>query len=154
MDGAGTARAEWFVRQVASADGLWGEHSQSRRLPPDVGLIGTADHGLAEFAEDKKLLVRERQFDQLRFAGDSRGLQMWGDESLMNDLVERTGGELADPADFVGPDPTGPARARLGEKVLIPPDDIAVIPKGFDKRLRCYHGGLSRAEVEIPLLIA
>lgn len=124
------------------------------RLPPDVGLIGTADHGLAEFPERKKILVRDKHFDPLRFAGDSRGVQMWGEESLMGDLVGSTGGELADPTDLVGPDPTESALTRLGEKVLIPPDDIAVIPKGFDKRLRCYHGGLSRAEVEIPLLIA
>jgi hypothetical protein len=64
-----------------------------------------------------------------------------------------TGGSLVDGASLIGPDPTPEALSRLGERVLLAPDDRALIPKGFDKRLRCYHGGLSTAEVEIPLLV-
>jgi hypothetical protein len=71
----------------------------------------------------------------------------------MDELLRQTGGELADPTTLIGPEPTRTARSRLGERVLLPPDDIAVLPGGFDKRLRCYHGGLSRAEVEIPVLV-
>ena len=92
-------------------------------------------------------------FDELRFAGDTRGVHVWGDEGLMHDLDEMTGGSLVDGAPLIGPDPTPQALSRLGEKVLLPPDDRAFIPKGFDKRLRCYHGGLSTAEVDIPLLL-
>ena len=58
-----------------------------------------------------------------------------------------------DPVDLIGPDPTPVAMSRLGDKLLLPPDDKTVIPKGFDKRLRCYHGGLTPAEMEIPLLV-
>ena len=122
-------------------------------LPLNAALIGTADHGLVEFSEDQKQLIRDPRFNDLRFAGDTRGVHLWGAQSLMDDLVEVTGGELVDPASLIGPDPTPTALARLGERVLIPPDDNAVLPKGFDKRLRCYHGGLSRDEVEIPLLV-
>jgi len=123
------------------------------RIPPDVVLLGTADHGLAGFSEKQKILVRDAKYDRLRFGGDSRGVQMWGDPGLMEELASETGGILVDPGPLLGPDPTPAARSRVGEMVLIPPDDIAVIPKGFDKRLRSYHGGLSRAEVEIPLLV-
>jgi hypothetical protein len=122
-------------------------------MPPDVTLLGTADHGLAEFGEDRKLLIRGNRYTGLRFAGDPRGVNLWGDPGLMEMLAEETGGSLADPASLIGPNPTTVALSRIGEKVLLPPDDIAVIPKGFDRRLRCYHGGLSRAEVEIPLLV-
>jgi hypothetical protein len=122
-------------------------------LPPGVAVLGTSDHGLAEFTEEQKMLIRQPEFSDLRFAGDTRGVQLWGDPGVMTDLVDLTGGALANPVPLIGPDPVEVALTRLGERVLIPPDDVAVIPKGFDKRLRCYHGGLSRAEVEIPLLI-
>jgi hypothetical protein len=123
------------------------------RLPPGVALIGTADHGLLEFTNDQKQLIRDPRFDELRFAGDTRGLHLWGNEGLMSDLAETTGGSLIDAVTLIGPDPTPEALSRLGEQVLLAPDDRAFIPKGFDKRLRCYHGGLSTAEVEIPLLV-
>jgi hypothetical protein len=122
-------------------------------MPPDVTLLGTADHGLAEFGEDRKILIRGNRYTGLRFAGDPRGVNLWGDPGLMEMLAEETGGSLADPGALIGPDPTPTALSRVGQRVLLPPDDIAVIPKGFDRRLRCYHGGLSRAEVEIPLLV-
>jgi hypothetical protein len=35
---------------------------------------------------------------------------------------------------------------------LAPPGK-AVLPPAFDKRLKAYHGGISREEIEIPLLI-
>jgi hypothetical protein len=122
-------------------------------LPPDVAVIGTADHGLLEFSETDKIILREPHFDSLRMAGDTRGVQMWGDPKLMEEMADATGGELADPLALIGPDPTGTARSRLGEKVLLASDDTVIIPKGFDKRLRCYHGGLHPDEVRIPLLV-
>jgi hypothetical protein len=36
---------------------------------------------------------------------------------------------------------------------LVPPNGKVILPPGFDKRLRCYHGGVTRAEIEIPLLV-
>lgn len=140
-----------FGEAMRLAVGVW--EKLAAQLPPDVALIGTADHGLAEFGDDQKMLIRDHRFDGLRFAGDSRGVQMWGERALMDEMVALTGGELADPRALVGPDPTDLVVGRLGERVLIPPDHLAVLPRGFDKRLRCYHGGLSRAEVEIPLLV-
>ncbi len=141
-----------FTRSVQEAADLW--ERITSRMPPGAVLLGTADHGLAPFPDDKKLLVGRKAYSNLRFAGDSRGVQMWGDPDEMERLAEESGGDLTDPADLVGPSPTATAKSRLGERVLLPPDDLVVIPKGFDKRLACYHGGLSRAEVEIPLLIA
>jgi hypothetical protein len=140
-----------FTEAVRLAAGVW--EGISAGLPPGVTLLGTADHGLAEFPEDKKLLIRGNRYTGLRFAGDTRGVYLWGDPDLMARLVEETGGVLADPALLIGPEPTETARSRIGERVLLPADDIAVIPKGFDRRLRCYHGGLSCAEVDIPLLV-
>ena len=140
-----------FAEAIKVVVGVW--EGLVAQLPPGVALIGTADHGLVEFTDDQKQLIRDPRFDELRFAGDTRGVHLWGDEGLMHDLAEMTGGSLVDGAPLIGPDPTPQALSRLGEKVLLPPDDRAFIPKGFDKRLRCYHGGLSTAEVDIPLLL-
>jgi len=35
---------------------------------------------------------------------------------------------------------------------MAPPGKV-LLPPGFDKRLRSYHGGRARDELEIPLLI-
>ena len=123
------------------------------RLPADVALIGTSDHGLVEFSEDDKILVRDKRYDPLRFAGDPRGVLLWGERSLIDALRDDTGGSLVDPLDLIGPNPSPDAQRRIGHDLLVPPNGKVILPPGFDKRLRCYHGGVSRAEIEIPLLV-
>ncbi|HJR86786.1 MAG TPA: hypothetical protein VJ930_03940, partial [Acidimicrobiia bacterium] len=41
---------------------------------------------------------------------------------------------------------------RLPDAVLLAPPDAVILPWGFDKRLRGYHGGLEPVEADIPLL--
>ncbi len=140
-----------FTAAMKAASMVW--EGIVSRLPAGVAVLGTADHGLMEVTEDDKLLVRARRFDALRFGGDTRGVQLWGDPVLMEDLAESVGGSLADPIGLIGPDPTETTLSHLGERLLLAPRGKAVIPKGFDKRLRCYHGGLTPEEVAIPLLM-
>ncbi len=140
-----------FTAAMKLASTVW--ESVISALPPGAAAVATADHGLVDVAESAKTLVRDPVFDPLRFAGDPRGVQVWGDDHLIADLVDLSGGELADPLDLVGPDPGDLARARIGPKLLLAPPGGAIIPRGFDKRLRSYHGGLSPEEVEIPLLV-
>jgi hypothetical protein len=140
-----------FSEAVRMASNVW--ESMASRMPPGAVLLGTADHGLVGIEESEKILVRDDRYQGLRFAGDPRGVQLWGDKGLMEDLASETGGMLVDPKMLIGPEPTGRALTRIGERVLLPPVDRVILPPGFDKRLRAYHGGLSRAEVEIPLLV-
>jgi hypothetical protein len=123
-------------------------------LPPDVTLLGIADHGLIEYSEESKVLIREKPFDSLRYGGDPRGVHLWGDPAVVEELAALTGGELADPLSLLGPDPGPATRRRSGESLLIAPEGKVILPPGFDKRLLSYHGGLAPAEVEIPLLVA
>jgi hypothetical protein len=122
-------------------------------LPPGAVVLGTADHGLMEVTENDKILVREPRFESLRFAGDGRGVHLWGDGDLIDELAGMTGGELVDPLPLLGSDPSTKTISHVGERLLLAPRGKVVLPKGFDKRLRCYHGGLSPEEVEIPLLV-
>lgn len=140
-----------FSDMIDAAVRIW--EGISVGLPLDVALIGTADHGLVEFGEPDKLIVRDPSFESLRFSGDARGVHVWGDEGPIRDFAAVTSGQLAEASALIGPGPTEQALARLGQELVIAPEDKVILPKGFDKRLRCYHGGLTPDEVRIPLLI-
>lgn len=140
-----------FSEAIKLAAGVW--DALRNRLPPQVTLIGTADHGLINFSETQKQLVREPEFDELRMGGDTRGVQLWGDADIAESLRSLTGGTLADPTTLVGPDASPITLERLGSHVVLAAPDQVILPRGFDKRLKAYHGGLDRREVEIPLLI-
>lgn len=120
---------------------------------PHVLVLGTADHGLLSVSEEDKILIRDSVFDDLRFAGDTRGVHLWGDQGLMQRLAEETGSVLTDPIGLIGESPTDVSRSRLGEQILLAPAGKALLPRGFDKRLKAYHGGLSDQELKIPLLV-
>ena len=78
---------------------------------------------------------------------------MWGDQELIEDFATLAGGELIDPAAAYGGELSGPARSRVGQALVLAPKGKVILPPGFDKRLRAYHGGLDPAEVEVPLLV-
>jgi len=141
-----------FTAAMRLAANIWDELAS--RLPPDATLIGTADHGLIGYDETEKILVRDEKFDSLRFAGDTRGVHLWGERSLFQDLAGLTGGELIDPLDLLGADPSPATKRRVGQSLLLAPEGKVILPPGFDKRLASYHGGLAPEEREIPLLIA
>ncbi len=140
-----------FTDAMHFTAGLW--ERLAAELPPGAALLGTADHGLMEVSESNKVLVRDRAFDSLRFAGDGRGVMVWGDDQLISDLVAATGGTRVPPESFLGDELGDVARSHLGEALILAPEGKVILPRGFDKRLVCYHGGLSEEELRIPLLI-
>lgn len=140
-----------FSDAMSTAVRVWEQISAS--LPHGAALLGTSDHGLVEFSEANKLIIRDSRFDDLRLAGDTRGVHMWAGDELISDFAAVTDGRLADPSALIGPGPTQSALARLGRRLVLAPNDKVIIPRGFDKRLRCYHGGLTPDEVHIPLLV-
>lgn len=140
-----------FAGAMKAAAEVW--EGLVSRLPAGVTVVGTADHGLIEVAEKDKILIRDPRFDDLRFAGDTRGVHLWGEDRLMTELADLVGGELVDPTVWLGPDPSEKSLSHLGDRLLIAPPGKAILPKGFDKRLRCYHGGLTPEELKIPLLV-
>jgi hypothetical protein len=140
-----------FAEAIDLAASVWREIVDG--LPPGAVVLGTADHGLMEVTETDKTLVRDPTFSDLRFAGDPRGVHVWGDDDLIDQLAVVTGGELVDPVALLGPNPTEKTLSHVGDHLLLAPPGKVILPRGFDKRLRCYHGGLSAEELEIPLLV-
>ena len=140
-----------FAEALQLAANLWEEILS--RAPPNVTVLGTADHGLVDYADEDKILIRGEPFQSLRYAGDPRGVQVWGEDSLLDTLAEQTGAERIDPLALLGPDPGPAALARAGDALLMAPTGKVLLPPGFDKRLHAYHGGLAAGEIEIPLLV-
>lgn len=139
-----------FEAALRLAANVW--DGLAARLPEDTQLVGTADHGLIQYGEDDKIVPRDPGFEGLSFAGDPRGVLIRGSVELVEGYAAAAAGTLVDPLPLAGPDPSPTARERLQGRLLIPPEGKVVLPPGFDRRLRAYHGGLAPDEVEIPLL--
>ena len=135
-----------FVEAMRTAATVWDQLRS--RLPSEVALLGTADHGLIEYSDRDKVLVRDPRFDGLRFGGDARGVQVWGDPEVIAEFADTAGGDVVDPVSLFGG-----GHPSLGDAVVMAPRGKVLLPPGFDKRLRCYHGGLDPVEVEVPLLV-
>lgn len=140
-----------FAHALRLAVNLWEEVRS--RVPPDVTVLGTADHGLIDYSEEDKVFIRQKRFHSLRFGGDPRGVHVWGEAPLLMELAEESGAEMVDSLSLLGPDPGAAARARAGDTLLLAPPGKVLLPPGFDKRLHSYHGGLAADEIEIPLLV-
>jgi hypothetical protein len=143
-----------YRQAVAGAARLW------QRLRERVGrpLVGTADHGHLDYRESGKLLLRDQSMDSLTWFGDSRALMVRGDAGTAGELLSGTGAQLVAAEEFndwfgSDTDPHPELSERMPDVVALAADGTLLLPRGFDKRLVGYHGGLSRAEVEIPLLI-
>ena len=53
-----------------------------------------------------------------------------------------------------GPGPRHPGLTeRTPDALFLAGDGEVLLPPGFDKRLRGYHGGLDPDEIEVPLLV-
>ncbi|MGH8874522.1 MAG: alkaline phosphatase family protein, partial [Acidimicrobiia bacterium] len=127
-------------------------------LPAGAVMVGTADHGLLDFSEDGKRLIREPEFDGPVFSGDPRSLMVHGDTDLVAELAGMLPARAVGSAqmrNWWGPGPAHPALdARAPAALLLADDGALLLPRGFDKRLVGYHGGLTPQEVEVPVLVA
>lgn len=161
-----------YFPQVDFAAHLWGQESAEyrtalgivdtawsqivTRIKPGVTVVGTADHGHIDYGHGDKLLIRHPAFDDLTFFGDPRMLFVRGEALSIEDLAESLGVTptwVGDGHDL-WPEHHHPGLAdRLPTAVLAAPPGRVILPKGFDKRLIGYHGGLSDQEVEVPLLV-
>lgn len=142
----------WAIRTVADA---W--DAIAARLPSDVALIGTADHGHLDYAESGKVHLARADIKGLTVYGDPRALYVSGKPALIDAL------EAMVPAERYGKEELrawwGPGdHPEIGERgpdaVFLANDGRLLIPGHMDKRLTGYHGGLDPRELRVPLLVA
>lgn len=146
-------RSGAYSEAVTSVAQTWREIR--RHLPPGVALIGIADHGIIDYPESAKNLIRSPAFKHLTFYGDPRALMVRGDRVSIERLAEETGANLRwQFEDWLGTGPNHPdLHRRLPDALLMAAPGSLLLPWGFDKRLRGYHGGLAEGEVKVPLLV-
>lgn len=162
-----------YFPQVDYAAHVWGQKSSeydralrmvvdawmgiTTRAAPHVVVCGTADHGLVDYGEDAKTVVRDPTFDDLILYGDPRAVMANGPMLLIRALVEQVGARLVageTAAMLWGDGPAHPGfEQRRPRAVLLAPAGRLILPRGFDKRLVGYHGGLEPEERRIPLLV-
>ncbi len=124
------------------------------RLPSGAVAVGTADHGMVDVAPDDKILIRDAEYDDLVFFGDPRGVGVRGETSKIEALATEVGATVVAEPDYGEGMPHPELAQRAPDRVLLAPEGCVLLPRGFDKRMVGYHGGLDPAEVEIPLLVA
>jgi hypothetical protein len=142
-----------YAAALGRAGWLWDRLVAS--LPATIGLVGTADHGLVDYRDQDKILIRHRRYDPLCFFGDPRSTYVDGPVELIAELGAATGARVVGETDLrrlLGPHPRPDLGNRLPQRLLLAPPGRLLMARPFDRRLVGYHGGLEPAEVEVPLL--
>lgn len=145
-----------YGRAVDEAGRLWAR--LARRLPPDTVMVGTSDHGHIDIPPESKLTLSKADTEGMRWWGDSRALMLDGPIQRIEALAEQTGSQVLSSRSlrkWLGRGKPHPElESRMPGAVLLAPDGTGVFPKGMDSRKIGHHGGVTAAEVRIPLLVS
>ena len=143
-----------YAVALSSATAIWDRVASV--LPDDAVMVGTADHGLIDYAEAAKMFVPRRSGPE--FYGDPRAVLV---RRVDDEVLETIAGlpcRVVDASEYrswLGPGPDHEDLSdRLPDRVLLADPGRLLIPRFMDKRLTGYHGGLAAQEVRIPLLVA
>jgi hypothetical protein len=143
--------SEAYAEAMAVANTIW--RRLAAELPPDIGLIGTADHGHVDIEPDARIRFDDDEFTDSFVSEDGRVLFVHGDAAPVLDAVDPRSVLLEAEPSWWGPPPLN---ARLSERipdsiVFLPPH-VAALSRHSNNRLMGYHGGVTPQEREIPLL--
>lgn len=141
---------------MVTTDRLWGR--LAARLPPDTVMVGASDHGHLDIPESGKIKPAKADTEGLRWWGDSRSLMIRGPQDRIEALAALTDSEVI-PVHRMRPwlgrgRPHPDLESRLPDALLLASDGTGIFPKGADTKKIGHHGGLTPAEVQIPLLVA
>ncbi len=160
----GVASSQWST-QVARVDAALA--AAAARLPADAALLVTADHGMVDVLD--KVDVDETP-DLRRgvrhLAGEPRARYLVVEPGARDDVAATWAAVLGEDfrvvhtdeavaAGWFGPTPAAHA-ARIGDLVVVPTGAGAVVAsqaEPLESSLVGYHGALSPAELEVPLVV-
>lgn len=150
---AGQSSAE-YDDAMTTANQIWDR--LSTQLPSTVALAATADHGHVDIPENRRHRIESADVENGFVTEDGRVLFVHG--STDGEALAARFGGLWHPLE---PDPAWwgphPRHEEFDERtptgiVFLPPG-VAVLTGHGNDRLIGYHGGLTDAEREVPLLV-
>ena len=125
-----------------------------RRLPANAVAVGTADHGHVDFPPHKQFAIAREDHDGRVFFGDGRAMYVKGDGTSLAERIPATWVPVEEMKHWWGPEPHHPDLARrMPDGVLVADDDMLLLHRFSDKRMKANHGALTDAERLIPLLV-
>lgn len=160
-------QSQGWANLLEELDGLLSRFS--KQLPKDSGLIVTADHGMMDSRQDQRIFIDDYvdKGGLLEwFGGDTRvGYLYLKDPSATNQMLEQLQGQNslyqavatseAVSANWFG-DVSPLAAQRLPEIMLLARSNFTLFHSVYSKKrsieMTAHHGGLSSAELRIPLV--
>jgi hypothetical protein len=159
----GTGLGELYDAELTAADRLVADLAAA--LPPGAALVVTADHGQVEVGPGAEFLDDEVLAHTVLVSGEARFRWLHARPGQETDLLaaarHRYGSEAwvttaqeLDHLGVFGAPLDRRARERLGDVVLIPLGSLGYLDPADagDAQLVCRHGGLSGAEIWVPLV--
>jgi len=145
-------QSDLYAAALATVAGTW--TAMANGLPPGAALLGTADHGHVDIVPEHLVTVDPKP--GVAIGGDTRVLHLHGPEDAIAALVHGLPGRLiarAEAGPLWGPGPYHPLfEERAPDFLFFADDGFAFLFEGDDLPMVGHHGGLTDAEVEIPLL--
>jgi len=125
-------------------------------LPSGVSAIGTADHGHVDIVAKNRIALPRTE--TLIFSGDNRVVYVTGAPAEGVALAERLPATWVPAEDAEGLWGPGPFHeefaARLPDGLLFADEGYALVPAGTMDEMVGHHGGVTEAELRVPLLVS
>jgi hypothetical protein len=157
--------APWFPAELAAVDRLVGAVLDA--VPPDVAVAVTADHGQVQVGPDGWMGLGALDALVEVYAGDGRFRQLYARRGAQDELAAAATDAFGEHAwvftrdrlfdeGWLGPDPAGPARRRVGDVVLAARGGAGFVDPTYPRegRLMSAHGSVTAAEMLVPLVAA
>jgi hypothetical protein len=146
--------SDLYREALLDATAIW--EAIAAGLPDHAVAVGTADHGHVDVAPHNR--VQLPHVLEMTFYGDSRVVYVSGDVSVGKALagdLPATWVSRSDMDGWWGPPPYHPDfERRRPDGALVADDGFALLYPGSDGTMVGQHGGLTDAELRIPILVA
>jgi len=143
-----------YREALGEAAGIW--KAIAKDIPPQAVAVGTADHGHVDVTPDHYFHLPE--LPGVTFYGDSRVVNVSGDVGVAAALASHlpaTWVPRPDMDGWWGPPPYHPKfERRRPDGALVVDDGFALLYPGNELTMVGQHGGLTEAELRIPILVA